>query len=82
MELNRRDLIAAIALDGMDVTDAVTEYEKRGVIVCDRSNRSMYAKRIVEALGLTGAIRVSALHCHGVEDIARFLTVTMELSQK
>lgn len=82
LELNRRDLIAAIALDGMDVSDTVKEYEKRGVIVCDRSNRSMYAKRIVEALGLTGAIRVSPLHCHGEEDIARFLTVTKELAQK
>ena len=82
MELNRRDLIAAIALDGMDVSDTVKEYEKRGVIVCDRSNRSMYAQRIVEALGLTGAIRVSPLHCHGAEDIDRFLTVTKELAQK
>jgi len=82
LELNRRDLIAAIALDGMDVSDAVKEYEKRGVIVCDRSNRSMYAKRIVEALGLTGAIRVSPLHCHGAEDIDRFLTVTKALAYK
>lgn len=80
--LTRRDLIAAIGIEGMDVSDAVKEYEKRGVIVCDRSNRSMYAKRIVEALGLTGAIRVSPLHCHGTEDIDRFLMVTRELAQK
>lgn len=80
LPLSRRDLIAAIGIAGMDVCDAVKEYEKRGVIVCDRSNRSMYAKRIVEALGLTGAIRVSALHCHGTEDIDRFLSVTKELT--
>ena len=82
LELIHRDLIAAIGIQGMEVSDAVKEYEKRGVVVCDRSNRSMYAKRIVEALGLTGAIRVSPLHCHAVEDIDRFLMVTRELVQK
>lgn len=81
LPLNRRDLIAAIKIAGMDVSDAVTEYEKQGVIVCDRSNRSMYARRIVEALGTTGAIRVSPLHCHGAEDIDRFLEVTNNLTQ-
>ncbi len=29
MDLSRRDLIAAIGINGMDVTDAVAEYEKR-----------------------------------------------------
>ena len=80
LDLTRRDLIAAIGIDGFDATEAVKEYEKYGVIVCDRSNRSMYAKRIVEALGLTGAIRVSPLHCHGEEDIDRFLEVTNKIS--
>ncbi len=78
-ELSRRDLIVAMEMDGLDVSDAVVEYEKRGVIVCDRSNRSMYAKRIVEALGSCGAVRVSPLHCHSPEDIDRFLTVTKEI---
>ena len=82
LELESRDLIAAIGIDGMDVTTAVKEYEKRGVIVCDRSNQSMYAKRIVEAIGLTGAIRVSPLHCHSDADIDRFLTVTKAIAQQ
>lgn len=81
LELTRRDLIAAIGIDGMDVSDAVAEYEKHGVIVCDRSNRSMYAKRIVEALGLTGAIRVSPMHCHSTADIDRFLSVTAKIAK-
>lgn len=79
MDLTCRDLIAAIGIEGLDVTDAVKEYEKHGVIVCDRSNRSMYAKRIVEALGLTGAIRVSPMHCHSTADIDRFLTITAQI---
>lgn len=82
LALDSRDLIAAIGIDGMDVTTAVKEYEKRGVIVCDRSNQSMYAKRIVEAIGLTGAIRVSPLHCHSDEDIDRFLTITKAIAQQ
>ena len=79
LDLIRRDLIVAMGIDGMDVCDAVLEYEKRGIIVCDRSNRSMYAKRIVESIGIEGAIRVSPLHCHSVEDIDRFLEVTMSI---
>ena len=81
LELTRRDLIVAIGITGMDVSDAVQEYEKRGIIVCDRSNRSMYAKRIVEALGLEGAIRVSPLHCHGTDDIDKFLQITGEIAR-
>ena len=80
LELARRDLIVAIGIHGMDVSTAVQEYEKRGVIVCDRSNRSMYAKRIVEALGLEGTIRVSPLHCHGTDDIDKFLRITAEIT--
>ena len=81
LELTRRDLIVAIGITGMDVSDSVQEYEKRGVIVCDRSNRSMYAKRIVEALGLEGVIRVSPLHCHGTDDIDKFLQITGEIAR-
>jgi len=81
LELPRRDLIAAIGIDGMDVSNAVAEYEKHGVIVCDRSNRSMYARRIVEALGLAGAIRVSPIHCHSTADIDRFLSITAEITK-
>ncbi len=82
LDLTHRDLIAAIGIDGLDVTDAVKEYEKRGVIVCDRSNRSMYAKRIVEAIGVTGAIRVSPLHCHNRQDICKFLEITRAIAEK
>ena len=81
-DLTERDLIAAIAIDGIGITEAVAEYQKRGVIVCDRVNTSMYAKRIVEALGIDGAIRVSPLHCHGAADIDRFLLVTQDIAEK
>lgn len=78
-DLTRRDLIAAIGIQGMDFTECVAEYQRRGVTVYERVNTSIYSKRIVEALGLAGAIRVSPLHCHGREDIDKFLRVTKDI---
>lgn len=81
VDLTKRDLIAAIGIDGIDFTACVAEYAKRGVTVYERVNTSIYSKRIVEALGLQGAIRVSPLHCHGVEDIDKFLRITAEIAE-
>lgn len=80
-DLSCRDLIAAIAIDGLTLADTVEEYYKRGVVVCDRPKTSMYAERIVTALGIDGAIRVSPMHCHGREDIDRFLDITKEIAE-
>ena len=81
-DLTRRDLIIAIAIDGMDFAEAVAEYQRRGVTVCERMDTSLYSKRIVEAIGIKGAIRVSPLHCHGTDDIDKFLKITAEMSDK
>ena len=81
-DLTCRDLIAAIGIDNIDYTQCVAEYQKRGITVYERINTSIYSKRIVEALGLTGAIRVSPLHCHGTEDIDKFLKITGEIARE
>ena len=81
-DLTCRDLIAAIGIDNIDYTQCVAEYQKRGVTVYERINTSIYSKRIVEALGLTGAIRGSPLHCHGTEDIDKFLKITGEIARE
>lgn len=81
-DLSRRDLIVAMSIDGIDLTRCVEEYQKRGVTVFERVNTSVYSKRIVEAIGIEGAIRVSPLHCHTVEDIDRYLIVTAELARE
>ena len=70
-----------IAIDGVDFTECVAEYQRRGVTVYERVNTSIYSKRIVESLGLTGAIRVSPMHCHGREDIDRFLRITADMAK-
>lgn len=79
-DLTARDLIVAMAIDGTDFTECVAEYQRRGVTVYERVNTSIYSKRILDALGLDGAIRVSPLHCHGVDDIDEFLKITASIA--
>lgn len=77
-----RDPIAAIGIRGMDCTAAAEEYFRRGITVNARVNTSLYSKRIVESLGLSGVIRVSPLHCNNFDEIDRFLEVTKEIAGK
>ena len=81
-DLTKRDLIAGISIEGISHQNAVIEYEKRGVIVCDRVRTSIYAERILCALEIEGAIRVSPLHCHSFEDIDEFLLITNQLASE
>ena len=81
-DLKQRDLIVAMGVNGMDFTQCVAEYQRRGVTVYERINTSIYSKRIVEAIGIQGAIRVSPLHCHGKEDIDEFLKITADIAQQ
>lgn len=81
-DLSCRDLIVAMSIDGIVLSRCVQEYQKRGVTVFERLNTSVYSKRIVEAIGIEGAIRVSPLHCHTVEDIDRYLEITQELAKE
>jgi selenocysteine lyase/cysteine desulfurase len=78
-DLASRDLILAIAIAGLEHAQAVREYEKRGVIVYERVASSIYSGRMLESLGLEGAVRVSPLHCHTFADVDRFLEVTAEI---
>ena len=66
----------------MNLTEAVAEYYKRGITVFERLNSSLYSKRIVESLGITGCIRVSPLHCHDTKDIDDFLKVTADIAHE
>ena len=81
-DITKRDLIVAMGIDGMDFTECVAEYQRRGVTVYERINTSIYSKRIVEALGIQGAIRVSPLHCHGTEDIDEYLKITAQMAKE
>jgi selenocysteine lyase/cysteine desulfurase len=80
-DLSKRDLILAIGFDHIGCAGAVSEYEKRGVIVYERLASSLYSKRMLESFGLEGAVRVSPLHCNSEADVDRFLKVTREISE-
>lgn len=80
-DLSRRDLIIALGIDGLDCTRAVHEYGLRGVTVYERSVRSLYSRRMLQSLGLQGAVRVSPLHCNSPAEVDAFLRITQELAQ-
>ena len=70
-----------VIISGIDYTASVAEYQRRGATVYERVLESLYSKRILEALELPGAIRVSPLHCHGTSDIDKFLRIAAELAR-
>jgi cysteine desulfurase / selenocysteine lyase len=78
-DLESRDLILAISIHRLEHSQAVREYESRGVIVYERVASSIYSGRMLESLGIEGAVRVSPLHCHTLGDVDRFLEVTGEI---
>lgn len=75
-----RDFIVGIEFANLKCEDATAEYERRGIIVFERSATSLYSRRMVEAFGSSGVVRVSPLHVHGSEDIAAFLRATREIA--
>ncbi|SFL68001.1 aminotransferase class V-fold PLP-dependent enzyme [Pelosinus propionicus] len=79
-DFTKKDFIVAMGFENLGYTQAVREYEKRGVIVYERINTSPYSKRMLESFNMDGAIRVSPLHCNSKADIDEFLKVTMELT--
>ena len=75
-----RDLIVAIEFKNLGIEQAVEEYENRGHRL--RTGRLQpLSRRMLEAFHMTGAIRVSPLHCNSLEDIKAFLAVTVEMSR-
>ena len=80
-DLSKRDLIIGIGFDRIEHTQAVHDYAQHGVTVYERVVSSIYSKRMLESLGLTGSVRISPLHCHTPADIDRFLQVTQAMAQ-
>lgn len=80
-DLSRRDLIIGIGIGGIEHTEAVHIYAQHGVTVYERVVGSIYSKRMLESLGLTGSVRISPLHCHTPADIDRFLQVTQAMAR-
>jgi cysteine desulfurase / selenocysteine lyase len=80
-DLTKRDFIMAIGFDNIGDTQAVKEYEKRNVIVYERISTSIYSKRMLDSFKLNGVVRISPLHCNSIQEIDKFLQVTLEISK-
>lgn len=78
-DLSKRDFIVAMSLNGLDPKETVRLYEKENVTVYERVASSILSKRMLESFGLTGAVRVSPLHCNTVQEIEEFLEVTQKI---
>ena len=76
-----RDFILGIEFDNIGCGEAVTEYDRRGVVTFDRSASSLYSKRMLEAFGLRGVVRISPLHVNTENDIREFLKITREIAR-
>lgn len=81
-DLSKRDFIVAISIEGTNHEDAVRQYEQHGVIVYERLNTSIYSKRMLDSFGMKGAIRISPLHCHTIQEIETFLRTTEMISNQ
>lgn len=80
-DMTARDFILAIGLEGWDYTEAVREYERRGIIVFERILSNIYSVRMLESFGIPGCVRVSPLHCNTTEEIDVFLQATAEMAK-
>ncbi|MCR5161903.1 MAG: aminotransferase class V-fold PLP-dependent enzyme [Lachnospiraceae bacterium] len=79
-DLTTRDLIMGVEFKNISCERASEEYDKRGVITFERSAGSIYSKRMVEAFGSKGMVRLSPLHVNTPEEISRFLQITQEIA--
>ena len=80
-DLTQRDLIVPIVFDNMTCEEAARAYEERGVVIHERTDKSLYSARQVNSIGQHGIVRVSPLHCHTYADIDEFLRITAEMAK-
>lgn len=80
-DLTYKDLIISMGIKGIEYADCAQKYMEHGVTIFERVKSSPYSKRIVETLGLDGALRVSPLHCHGRDDVDKFLKITKDIAE-
>ncbi|MBQ7732635.1 MAG: aminotransferase class V-fold PLP-dependent enzyme [Synergistaceae bacterium] len=80
-DLTQRDLIVPIVFDNMSCEEAARAYESAGVVIHERTDKSLYSARQVNSIGQHEIVRVSPLHCHTYDDIDEFLRITAELAK-
>lgn len=80
-DLASKDLIIAISFDSIDCSSAVRLYDRENYIVFERLASSPYSKRMMDAFGLEGIIRVSPMHFNDLEEIEGFLIASEKIAK-
>lgn len=80
--LEERDLIVPLVFEHMTCEEAARVYEANGVVVHERTDKSLYSARQVNSIGEHGIVRISPLHCHTFDDIDEFLKITARIAAK
>ena len=75
-----RDFITAMAIDRWGYAESIREFERRGIIVFERVNSSIYSARMLESFDMDGCIRISPLHCNTTHEIDEFLKAAAEMA--
>lgn len=80
-DLLTRDFIVAMSIDSIAHEELVQKYEAENVIVYERVASSILSKRMLDSFQLSGAVRVSPLHCHTVKEMEEFLRITKKIAE-
>ncbi len=81
-DLLARDFIIGIDFDGTDAAQAAKLLEERGVVTYERSPSSIYSKRMLDAFGIYGVVRISPLHVNTPEEIEEFLGIVKDVAKE
>lgn len=75
-----KDLLVAVTTPGNDVSLFIDALREKGVLVCERASKSLYSKRMLDALNVGSIARITPLHCNSEADITEFLNVAKEVT--
>ncbi|PIE53830.1 MAG: aminotransferase [Dethiosulfovibrio peptidovorans] len=78
-DYDNKDLLVAISIIGKDITPFIKALREKGILICERTAKSLYSKRMLDSLGIDSIARITPLHCNSEEDITDFLKITKKI---
>lgn len=77
-----KDCIIGISIPGEAPNETTQRFAQENVLVYERVVESIYSKRMIEALELTGVVRVSPLHVQTIDEMRKFLAISEKLASQ
>ena len=78
-ELNTRDCLLPLTIDGKRTSDVVQSYLENGIVTYDRVRTNPMSRRILDSLKLDEIVRVTPIHCNNKREVEKFLKVTQNI---